>query len=29
MRFAFWCLLPYLLWTTFAGYLNIGIAVLN
>lgn len=28
-RAAFWCLLPYLLWTTFAGYLNIGIAVLN
>lgn len=26
---AFWCLLPYLLWTTFAGYLNIGITVLN
>ena len=26
---AFWCLLPYLLWTTFAGYLNIAIAVLN
>lgn len=28
-RAAFWCLLPYLLWTTFAAYLNIGIAVLN
>lgn len=26
---AFWCLLPYLLWVTFATYLNIGIAVLN
>ncbi len=26
---AFWCLLPYLLWTTFAAYLNIGIAILN
>ena len=28
-RAAFWCLLPYLVWTTFAGYLNVGIAVLN
>ncbi len=28
-RAAFWCLLPYLLWTTFAGYLNISIAILN
>lgn len=28
-RAAFWCLLPYLIWTTFAAYLNIGIAVLN
>lgn len=28
-RGAFWCLLPYLLWTTFAGYLNISIAILN
>ena len=26
---AFWCLLPYLLWTTFAGYLNVSIALLN
>ncbi|MBR2830880.1 tryptophan-rich sensory protein [Candidatus Saccharibacteria bacterium] len=26
---AMWCLIPYLLWTTFAGYLNIMIAVLN
>lgn len=26
---AFWCLLPYLLWTTFAAYLNISIAILN
>lgn len=26
---AFWCLLPYLLWTTFAGYLNVAIAILN
>lgn len=26
---AFWCLLPYLLWTTFAAYLNIMIAILN
>ena len=26
---AFWCLLPYLLWTTFAAYLNLMIAVLN
>lgn len=28
-RAAMWCLLPYLLWTTFAGYLNIMIAILN
>lgn len=28
-RAAFWCLLPYLIWTTFAAYLNIGIAILN
>ena len=28
-RPAFWCLIPYLIWTTFAAYLNIGIAVLN
>lgn len=28
-RAAFWCLLPYLLWTTFAAYLNISIAILN
>lgn len=28
-RAAFWCLLPYILWTTFAGYLNASIAVLN
>ena len=26
---AAWMLLPYLLWVTFAGYLNIGIAILN
>ena len=26
---AFWCLLPYLLWTTFAFYLNLSIAILN
>ena len=26
---AFWCLVPYLLWTTFAGYLNVMIAILN
>lgn len=26
---AFWCLIPYLLWTTFAAYLNISIAILN
>ncbi len=24
-----WCLLPYILWTTFAAYLNISIAILN
>ncbi|MBQ9017359.1 tryptophan-rich sensory protein [Candidatus Saccharibacteria bacterium] len=26
---ALWCLIPYLLWTTFAGYLNLMIAILN
>ncbi len=26
---AFWCLIPYLLWCTFAAVLNISIAVLN
>ena len=26
---SFWLLLPYILWTTFAAYLNIGIAMLN
>ena len=26
---AFFMLIPYLLWTTFAAYLNIGIAILN
>lgn len=26
---AFYCLIPYLLWTTFAAYLNISIAILN
>ena len=26
---AMWLLLPYLLWVTFAGYLNLAIAVLN
>lgn len=24
-----WLLVPYLLWVTFAGYLNLGIAILN
>ena len=28
-RAAFWCLFPYALWTTFAAYLNISIAILN
>lgn len=28
-RPAFWCLLPYILWSTFAAYLNISIALLN
>lgn len=28
-RPAFWMLLPYLLWCTFAAYLNYGIAILN
>ena len=26
---AFWLLLPYFIWTTFAFYLNFGIAILN
>lgn len=26
---AVWCLLPYLLWCTFAAYLNLGVALLN
>lgn len=29
VRIAMWLLLPYLLWCTFAGYLNIMIAILN
>lgn len=28
-RAAGWCLLPYLIWTTFAAYLNVAIAILN
>lgn len=28
-RRTLWLMLPYLLWVTFAGYLNIGVAVLN
>lgn len=28
-RVAFWCLLPYLLWCTFAAYLNWQIYILN
>lgn len=28
-HFAMWLLLPYLAWVTFAGYLNIMIAILN
>lgn len=28
-RGALFCLLPYLIWCTFAAYLNIGIAILN
>ena len=28
-RAAFWCLIPYILWTSFAAYLNISIALLN
>ena len=28
-RSAAFLLLPYLLWVTFAGYLNLGIAILN
>lgn len=27
-RAAFWCLIPYLIWTTFAAYFNVGIVVL-
>ena len=26
---AFWCLVPYFVWVSFAGYLNFGIALLN
>ncbi len=26
---AFWCLVPYILWCTFAAYLNLSIAILN
>ena len=28
-KVAFWCLLPYLVWVSFAGYLNLGVALLN
>ena len=28
-RVAFWCLVPYILWTSFAAYLNVSIALLN
>lgn len=28
-RSAMWMLVPYLVWTTFAAYLNLGIAMLN
>lgn len=28
-RVAFWCLVPYLLWLTFAGYLNLMIYLTN
>ena len=28
-KVAFWCLIPYLLWATFATYLNCGVALLN
>lgn len=28
-RGAAWCLIPYLLWCTFAAYLNAGVAMLN
>ena len=28
-RTAYWLLLPYLLWVLFAGYLNLGFALLN
>lgn len=28
-RAAFWCFIPYVLWTTFAAYLNLMIALMN
>ena len=28
-HFAFWMLIPYIIWCTFAAYLNCGIAILN
>ncbi len=28
-RPAFWCLVPYFIWVTFAAYLNLGVAILN
>lgn len=28
-KVAFWCLAPYPVWVIFAGYLNLGIALLN
>lgn len=28
-KLAMWCLVPYILWCTFAAYLNLGIAILN
>ncbi len=28
-RTAFWLLVPYLVWVTFAGYLNLGVYLLN
>lgn len=29
VKISFWLLMPYLLWVTFAGYLNLMIAILN
>ena len=28
-RTAFWCLVPYAIWLSYAAYLNIGVGILN